>query len=259
MVKVASAGVILALAAAAVLTLSGCGGDSAAQTQSSVSGEEAKAEKQAQAPKDTSGEQGPGRKAKEGQEGGGQRGAKAKQGPHIVPPKGPQEQAPTPAELESATVADMILEAPALGAPEGPDSTSALPAAYTCDGKGGWPELRWTGVPAGTKELILFALGLEPVDGALSFNWAVAGLDPSSEGIEAAKLPKGAIPGRNGFGKNGYEICPAVGKAETYIFALYALPKALSPKRGFDPAVLREEVLGLSRNVGLMAVSYGRG
>ena len=100
-------------------------------------------------------------------------------------------------------------------------------------------------------------LGLEPVNEALFFNWAVAGLEPGLEGIEAGKLPKGATVGKNSFGKNGYSVCPPAGKPETFIFALYALPQPLSPQRGFDPAALRQQILGLSGNVGLMAASYG--
>ena len=53
------------------------------------------------------------------------------------------------------------------------------------------------------------------------------------------------------------EICPE--EAETYVFALYALPKALSPASGFDARELRKRILDLSGNVGLLPVSYVRG
>ena len=49
------------------------------------------------------------------------------------------------------------------------------------------------------------------------------------------------MQGKNSYGKAGYQICPPPGQAETYIFALYALPTALSPKQGFDPAALRSQ------------------
>jgi len=182
--------------------------------------------------------------------------AKAKHGPHIAPPKGPQAKAITPTQEANATVADISLQSPNLGPSNG--STQPLPAAYTCDGTDTWPELRWGGVPAGTEELILFAMNLEPIDEAIFFDWALAGIDPSLEAIESAKLPKGTVQGRNGFGKNGYSICPP-GEGETYVFALYALPKALTPARGFDPTTLRKEALDRSGNAGLLAVSYARG
>jgi phosphatidylethanolamine-binding protein (PEBP) family uncharacterized protein len=254
-VKAASVGMFPALAAAAVLALAGCGGNSDAQTQGADSAG-ASAKEQTQTQKAVSPTQDHGAEADS--DGAGQSASKVKQGPHITPPKGPRENAPTQSELESATVANITLESPSLGPAQGSDSTSPLTAEYTCDGKGSWPELRWVGVPSGSTELVLFVLALEPVDEALFFSWAVAGLDSSSEGIEAGRLPKGAIVGRNGFGHNDYEICPDKGKAETYIFTLYALPTALKPKSGFDPASLREKVLNLSGNAGLMAVSYQR-
>jgi phosphatidylethanolamine-binding protein (PEBP) family uncharacterized protein len=138
-------------------------------------------------------------------------------------------------------------------------SDGALPAPYTCDGKDSWPQLDWQGVPPGTEELVLFAMNAQPVGGKLFFDWAVAGLDPSLQGLEAGKLPKGAVIGTNSFGKSDYEICPPAGQAETYVFALYALPKRLSPAKGFDPHALREAALGASGNAGLLAVSYARG
>ena len=134
----------------------------------------------------------------------------------------------------------------------------ALPAEFTCDGKSTSPALRWQGAPQGTAELVIFAMNVQPVEGKLFFDWAVGGLSPDLEEIEAGGLPKGAIVGRNSFGKAGYEICPE-GGAETYMFTVFALPKELSPAPGFDPSALRREVLDISGNVGLLALSYTRG
>jgi len=134
----------------------------------------------------------------------------------------------------------------------------ALSAQYTCDGKNTSPALRWQGTPPGTAELVLFAMNIQPVEGKLFFDWAVAGLDPDLEEIEAGKLPKGAVVGRNSFGKAGYEICPE-GSSETYMFNLYALPKSLSPSQGFEPFALRKAVGGVSGTAGLLALSYTRG
>jgi phosphatidylethanolamine-binding protein (PEBP) family uncharacterized protein len=178
-----------------------------------------------------------------------------KQGPTVPLPKGEPEPGITPEQRREATVASMILESPS----SEPSSTGprALPAQYTCDGKGTSPALRWQGVPQGTAELVLFAMNTQPVEGKLFFDWAVAGLSPELEEIEAGKLPKGAVVGRNSFGKAGYEICPE-GGGETYIFAVFALPQKLSPSQGFEPFALRKEVAEASGNVGLLAVSYAR-
>jgi phosphatidylethanolamine-binding protein (PEBP) family uncharacterized protein len=178
-----------------------------------------------------------------------------KHGEHIAQPEGAPEQAPTPAEISQATVADMTLESPAIVAQGG--APGPLPATYTCDGTDSWPTLHWQGVPAGTAELALFAMNVQPVNEQLFVDWALAGLDPGLVEIKAGDLPKGAIVGTNGFGKTGYEICPS-GQGEIYMFALYALPQRLSPKRGFDARELRKEVLGVSGNVGLLPATYAR-
>lgn len=186
---------------------------------------------------------------------GGQSSGGSKHGPTITQPKGEPEPGITPQQRREATVASMTLESPS----SQPSSAgpSALPATYTCDGKGTSPALSWHGVPQGTAELVIFAMNIQPVEGRLFFDWAVGGLSPELEEIEAGKLPKGAVVGRNGFGKASYEICPE-GSGETYMFTVFALPKKLSPTQGFDPSALRREVLGASGNVGLLALSYAR-
>jgi len=184
------------------------------------------------------------------------KGPAAKHGPRIVAPKGPTEQAPTPEQVAHATVADMSLESPAIVASGG--SPGRLAATYTCDGKDSWPALHWGGVPAGTAELALFVMNVQPVGEQLFVDWAVAGLDPSLEEIKAGELPKGAIVGTNSFGKRGYSVCPP-GTGEIYMFALYALPQRLSPAKGFDARELRKEILGVSGNVGLLPAVYERG
>jgi hypothetical protein len=178
-----------------------------------------------------------------------------KHGPRIAQPKGQPEQAPTPAEVANATVADIALSSPLV--PAGPGGPAPLPATFTCDGGGKWPSLAWSGVPAGTNELILYAMNIAPVEGKLFVDWAVAGINPALSGIEAGKLPGGTVVGTNSFGKQGYEICPE--GSETYLFALYALPSSLSPKPGFDARELRSQILAVSGNVGLFPVTYARG
>jgi phosphatidylethanolamine-binding protein (PEBP) family uncharacterized protein len=268
--KGTSAGFCLALVLAGLL-LSGCGGGSssgASAEASSAGSSTASAGTAAQADGDAAAATG---------SGGAQRQGAAKQadpapgtstdpaakkdgqkhGPRIAQPKAPPEQAPTPAQLARATVADMSLTSPSL--PAGTEGIAPILATYTCDGKGSWPAFGWSGVPAGTAELIFYAMNSQPVEGKLFVDWAVAGLDPALSGIEAGKLPKGAIIGTNGFGKPGYEICPPSGGGEIYIFAVYALPRALSPKPGFDGRELRKEILDVSGNAGLYSAAYQRG
>jgi phosphatidylethanolamine-binding protein (PEBP) family uncharacterized protein len=248
----------LALVAAALLIVSGCGGDSGPETQSTSASSPAQqageADSQASAPAG-SGEPGkaaaksqPPASAPQGQ------GAGARQGSSVpLPSEEGRERGPTPQEEAEATIADMTLTSPVLIGPEG-----SLPSRYTCEGKDVWPPLQWGGTPEGSEELILFAMSSQPVEGKLFFAWALAGIDAGLAEIEEGRLPPGAISGRNSFGKNDYSVCPASGGVETYVFALFALPQKLSPAKGFDPARLRREVLEVSGNVGLLGVSYRR-
>lgn len=268
--RTASAGAALALAVAALL-LCGCGGGSSDPQEgtSAANSDVATAEQGGEGPS-SPGATSAAAKAKEkaGQAKaqssapgahGGDEGSPAqgqKHGRHIAQPKGAPEPAPTPSEVAHATVADMTLESPAIVATEG--NPGSLPPTYTCDGRGGWPTLHWQGVPPGTAELALFVMNVQPVNGQLFVDWALAGLDPGLEEIKAGELPGGAIPGTNGFGKTDYEICPS-GQGEIYMFALYALPRRLSPKRGFDARELRKEVLAVSGNVGLLPALYAHG
>lgn len=272
--KRTSAGVFLALALAGLMFV-GCGGGSA--DGSSPTGTAADAAGSSDAPGGTgsaddssSGANGTANGvsgADDGSGGGGSSGGgsgsngsqpsgDSKHGPKIAQPKGEPEPGITPQQRQEATVASMSLESPSSRASSaGPQ---ALPATYTCDGTGTSPALRWQGVPQGTAELVVFTMNVQPVEGKLFFDWAVAGLGPELTELEAGKLPGGAIVGRNGFGKAGYEICPPSG-AETYVFTVFALPRKLSPSQGFDPSALRKEVLDTSGNVGLLALSYTRG
>jgi phosphatidylethanolamine-binding protein (PEBP) family uncharacterized protein len=113
---------------------------------------------------------------------------------------------------------------------------TTLPARYTCDGKNISPPLEWGAVPATTRELALFVLGLtpNPRTGRYSFSveWAVAGVNPALHKLEAGRLPPAAHVGQDSDGKRRYSICPKKGKSEAYQFALYAIPDtvAVPPK-----------------------------
>src|SRR5262245_14243535 len=78
---------------------------------------------------------------------------------------------------------------------------AAIESQYTCRGANTSPGVSWSGVPAETKEL---ALAFTDLDADDFVHWVVAGLDPASTGLAAAKVPAGAIQARNGFGAAGY-------------------------------------------------------
>jgi phosphatidylethanolamine-binding protein (PEBP) family uncharacterized protein len=133
-----------------------------------------------------------------------------------------------------------------------------LPAKYTCDGQNTPLPLHWQGVPAEAQELQLFVMSLKPVAGKLFFDWAVAGLSPKLTSLEPGRLPAGAVVGSNGYGHTAYSICPTSAAHEQYVFALFAVPKRLAPKRGFDPLALRDQVIHSAHRAGLLVLSYQR-
>ena len=248
--KTASARIFPALAVAA-LALAGCG-EGSSETSSSAAAPSGAAGGAGTGAPSASDATGSGGSAAQG----GRPSPGGKHGPPVPQPKGAPEPGITAKQRREATVADMSLQSPSSRPSSG--GPQALSATYTCDGKNTSPALRWQGVPGGTVELALFAMNIQPVGGKLFFDWAVGGLSPELEEIEAGKLPKGAVVGRNSFGKTDYEVCPEGGH-ETYMFALFALPKRLSPAQGFEPFAFRKAVADVSGDVGLLALNYARG
>ena len=134
----------------------------------------------------------------------------------------------------------------------------AMPVRYTCDGAGVSPPLHWRNVPAGTAELLLLAIDLNGGStGAIQ--WAVGGLRPSSHGIAAGRLPRGAVVGLNSAGKARWGgICGASGQVQHVAFLFYALSRRLGLKAGFDPALVRSELKGATVAKGLTLATYRR-
>ena len=229
------------LAAFATLVLSGCGGgagdSSGGTTSQATSAAEAK-------------------KSPEANQGEGKEESEEKAGSNVSQPEGEREPGISPQQKRKATKANILLESQAIRHGKALSATF-LPAKYTCDGKDTWLPLRWKGVPPEAQELVLMTLSVDPEE-ELLFDWAVAGLDPRLTQIEEGKLPAGAIVGENSFGNEGYHACPPKGNSETFVFLLFAVPKRLAPKPGFDAEALREEVLAEHGNVGILNASYTR-
>jgi phosphatidylethanolamine-binding protein (PEBP) family uncharacterized protein len=236
------------LALAAVLALSGCGGggdeESATATGETTSGAEAE-RKPGEAGQDGSNDQ-------DSKADGGESSDGSSEAGNAPQAESERESEITPEQEREATKANITLESPAFAA------GAPLKARYTCDGENTWPALQWKGLPAEVGEIVLLVLSIDPVKQTLLFDWAVAGLDPSLTSIEESKLPDGAVVGENSFGEDDYNLCPAKGQSENYIFMLFAIPEALDPEPGFDAKALRSEVLAQHGNVGLLNASYQR-
>ncbi len=105
----------------------------------------------------------------------------------------------------------------------------AIPERYGCDGEDVSPPLSWTGVPGGTKSLVLIVDDPDAPDPAAPertwVHWVLYNIPPGTLGIpEGAKaLPAGARPGVNDWKRTGYGgPCPPIGR-HRYFHKLYAL------------------------------------
>jgi Raf kinase inhibitor-like YbhB/YbcL family protein len=96
-----------------------------------------------------------------------------------------------------------------------------IPTRYTCSGAGEAPPLKFSGAPAGTREL---ALVVEDADADWFVHWTVLGIPRGTRSLEG-RAPAGAVETENDFGDKGWGApCPPEGdKPHRYFFAVYAL------------------------------------
>jgi Raf kinase inhibitor-like YbhB/YbcL family protein len=105
---------------------------------------------------------------------------------------------------------------------------AVLPDVYTCKGSMASPQVAWSGIPAGTKSLVLILEDPDAPSG-LYTHWLVYNIPPTTGGLEqgqtnAKVLPNGAPQGESSNGFRGYyPPCPPVGATHRYMFRLYAL------------------------------------
>jgi Raf kinase inhibitor-like YbhB/YbcL family protein len=120
-----------------------------------------------------------------------------------------------PSEPPPAAPPSINLSSPAFRA------GATIPARFTCSGEGVSPPLRWSGVPAKSRELTLL---VEDPDAGNFVHWALLAIPPRVRAIAEGREPAGALEAKNGFGDRGWGgPCPPEGKgAHRYVFALYA-------------------------------------
>jgi phosphatidylethanolamine-binding protein (PEBP) family uncharacterized protein len=138
------------------------------------------------------------------------------------------------------------------------ERNGAIPVQYTCAGAGISPPLSWQKVPAKAAELVLFVIDESSSKSSGAIRWIVGGIDPSSTGVAAGKVPQGGIVGTNTAGKAAYSaICPAPGKSDTIEFVMYALKKTIPLSPGFQPDKAEAEYGSGKLLMGSAAVTYG--
>jgi hypothetical protein len=134
-----------------------------------------------------------------------------------------------------------------------------IPRRYTCEGEGAAPPLRWSGVPAGTKELALFVDDPDAPAGPF-VHWVVFGLRPGTRGLPAGTKPATLRKAQASSGKVGYEPpCPPEGsRPHRYRFVLYALRAPIGLQDGVPAGQVRAAISRTALARGTLVGRYGR-
>ena len=131
--------------------------------------------------------------------------------------------------------------------PNGP-----IPKLYTCQGKDISPAINWTGLPNGTKSVVLIVDDPDAPDPAAPkrvwVHWVLYNIPPSATGlpeaVNATGLPSGTRQGRNDWDRTGYGgPCPPIGR-HRYFHKLYALDIVLQDLKQPNKATVLEAMEG---------------
>ena len=139
-----------------------------------------------------------------------------------------------------------------------PDGGS-VPKRYTCEGEDIFPPLAWTGMPTGTRSLVLIVDDPDAPDPKAPkrtwVHWVLYDIPASTTALpEGGALPADTRQGRNDWGRTGYGgPCPPIGR-HRYFHKLYALDIVLGdlgePGKGELEKAMKGHVLAESRIVG---------
>jgi Raf kinase inhibitor-like YbhB/YbcL family protein len=111
----------------------------------------------------------------------------------------------------------------------------AIPRAYSCDGAGRPPALRWSGVPARARELVLVVEDPDAPGGTF-VHWTAFGIPAT-----ASTVPRATPGGKNSAGGEGWTPpCPPKGSApHHYVFTVYALGRSSALRAGASAGAVR--------------------
>jgi len=137
---------------------------------------------------------------------------------------------------------------------------ASIPTKYTCEGEDLSPPLAWSGLPSGTKSLVLIVDDPDAPDPAAPkmtwVHWVLYDIPPTVSGLEEAvkQPPSGAKDGINSWKKTGYGgPCPPIGR-HRYFHKLYALDVTLSglarPDKDAVVAAMEGHILGQTELIG---------
>ncbi|MEU1202101.1 YbhB/YbcL family Raf kinase inhibitor-like protein [Streptomyces sp. NPDC005813] len=133
-----------------------------------------------------------------------------------------------------------------------------IPRRYTCDGENVSPPLDLSGVPQGAAGLVVLVEDPDAPGGTF-VHWTVWGIDPHETALAAGAVPRGAVQGRNGFGKLGYGgPCPPEGKAHHYVFSVFAADVKPTLPEGAAAGDVKRALAGHVTASGTLVGRYGR-
>ena len=127
-----------------------------------------------------------------------------------------------------------------------------IPAQFTCDSQDLSPALAWSGLPEGTKSLVLIVDDPDAPDPAAPkmtwVHWVLYNIPPQvaglAEAIAPAQLPAGTLEGINDWKRTGYGgPCPPIG-VHRYFHKLYALDTILPDLNQPTKAQLEQAMQG---------------
>lgn len=161
-------------------------------------------------------------------------------------------------EREAGLLATITVTSPAFA--EG----AALDARFTEDGAGTSPPLAWTGVPAGTQELVLLVEDADsptpkPIVHLVAFGLAAADGQIGEGAFSGEMAHAGA--GRNTFGKTGWlPPDPPTGHGDhRYCFQLFALDRVSGLDQAAGRTAIAEMVAAHGIARGRLIGTYRRG
>lgn len=139
------------------------------------------------------------------------------------------------------------------------DDGGEIPVRHTCVGQDMSPPLSWSGMPDGTRSLVLIVDDPDAPDPAAPkttwVHWVVYNLPPEIDTLaEATALPAGAEHGVNDWGRAAYGgPCPPIGR-HRYFHKLYALDTVLedleNPTKADVEAAMQGHVIDHAELVG---------
>ncbi len=127
-----------------------------------------------------------------------------------------------------------------------------IPSRHTCEGPDLSPALAWSGVPQGTKSLVLIVDDPDAPDPAKPrmtwVHWVLYNIPPSAtglpEGIASAALPEGTLEGLTDYKRTRWGgPCPPIGR-HRYFFKLYALDGLVAGAARQTKVMIEKAIVG---------------